>query len=252
MRHYKLLITFLLSVLLFVLPPSLLSADNSAVIPHKKTPAPQSSEDSLTNKNMDLPRQDIQRFVNAIALIHHYYIKQVGNNELFNNAIRGMVGNLDPHSSYLDAADLKELKTTVSGQFVGVGLELTLSKEGMLKVISPLDGSPAQKAGIKPNDLIIKIDNQLVRNISLPEAVRRIKGKQGTKVTLTMLRKNVDKPLVFTLTREMIRLISVQSKMLEKGYAYVRLTFFQGPLEQQMLEAIEKLKKESGGKLSGL
>lgn len=207
---------------------------------------------NTNNKKMQLPRKDIQRFVTAIALIHHYYIKKVGNNELFDNAIRGMVASLDPHSSFLDANDLKELKTAVSGKFVGVGMELTITKGGLLKVISPLDDSPAQKAGIKANDIIIKVDEKLVRNLTLPEAVRRIKGKKGTRVTLTLLRKNVNKPLVLKLTRKTIHLVSVKSKMLENGYGYVRITFFQGPLEKQLRAAINKLKQHSDKKLRGL
>ncbi len=206
----------------------------------------------INGSNSQLPKQDIQRFVTTIALVHHYYIKKVDNNTLFDNAISGMISSLDPHSSYLSADDLKELKTTVSGEFVGIGIELTISQDGMLKVISPLDGSPAQRVGIKPNDYIIKIGTQLVRNISLQDAVRRIKGKKGTQVTLTILRKGVNKPLTFTVTREVIHLVGVKSKMLEPRYGYIRLTFFQGPLEKQMVDAIDKLKKESGGKLDGL
>src|SRR3990167_6615013 len=199
-----------------------------------------------------LPREDIQRFVSAIALIHRYYIKPVSNDDLFDHAIRGMVDSLDPHSDFLDAEDLKELKTTVSGKFVGVGIELTVSKDGLLKVVTPLDNSPAKKAGIQPEDIIIKIDNELIRNLNLREAVQRIKGKRGTQVTLIVLRKGVDKPLTFTLTRDTIHLNSVQSKMLEKGYGYVRISFFQGPVTTQLHQAIEQLKKESGDRLYGL
>src|SRR3990167_81046 len=206
----------------------------------------------INNSNKELPRGDIQRFVTAIALIHNYYIKNVTNDTLFNNAIRGMIANLDPHSSYLDPEELKELKTTVSGNFVGVGIELTIAKNGLLKVVSPLDNSPAKKAGIQPGDIIIKIDKQLVRDLNLQEAVQRIKGKKGTTVMLTILRKGTEKPLKFTLTRADIHLISVTSKMLEKGYAYVRISFFQGPLEKQLRDTINQLKKESGGQLQGL
>lgn len=209
------------------------------------------SVEDLNKESSELPKDDIQRFVTAIALIHHYYINPVTNTSLFDNSIRGMIASLDPHSAYLDAEDLKELKSTVSGEFVGVGIELTVSKEGLLKVISPLDGSPAQKAGIKPNDAIIKINKELVRNMSLEEAVRKIKGKAGTTVTLTILRQGVQKPLIFTLERQTIHLISVSSKMIEPGYAYVRITFFQGPLEKQLQEAIEKLKTQAGGRLKG-
>lgn len=235
----------------FAFTASIVTADTAAPV-DSSVQQNTLSMDDLNKESNQLPKEDIERFVSAIALIHRYYIKPVKNGSLFDSAIRGMIANLDPHSSYLDADDLKELKATVSGEFVGVGIELTLSKEGLLKVISPLDGSPAQKAGIKPEDYIIKINKELVRNLSLEEAVRKIKGKKGTKVTLTVLRKNVDKPLVFNLMRQTIHLISVNSKTLEPGYAYVRITFFQGPLEKQLQTAIEQLKKDNGGKLNGL
>nr|WP_251366228.1 S41 family peptidase [Coxiella-like endosymbiont of Rhipicephalus sanguineus] len=206
----------------------------------------------IENQNDELSKKNIQRFVTTIALIHRYYIKNVENDELFNSAISGMITSLDPHSSYLDTNDLKELKTTVSGEFIGIGIELTLSKDGLLKVISPLDDSPAARAEIKPNDFILKINGQLVQNMSLPEAVSRIKGKKGTSVTLTVLRKFMDKPLIFNITREPIHLISVKSKMLEPGYGYVRITFFQGPVVTQLHEAISKLKTESNSHLKGL
>ncbi|UVE59352.1 S41 family peptidase [Coxiella-like endosymbiont] len=189
----------------------------------------------------------MQRFVTAIALIHHYYIKNVSNEKLFNDAISDMISSLDPHSSYLDANDLKELKTTISGEFIGVGVELTISKDGILKVISPLDGSPAACTGIKPNDYIIKINDQLIQNISLPEAVSRIKGRKDTMLKLTILRTGINKPLIFNIKREPIHLISVKSKMLEPGYGYIRITFFQGPVKKQLRSAIDQLKKKRMG-----
>ncbi len=206
----------------------------------------------IENQNDELSKKNVQRFVTTIALIHRYYIKNVDNDELFNNAISGMIVSLDPHSSYLDTNDIKELKTTVSGEFVGIGIELTLSKDGLLKVISPLDDSPAARSEIKPNDFIVKINGQLVQNMSLLEAVGRIKGKKGTSVTLTVLRKSTDKPLIFNITREPIHLISVKSKMLEPDYGYVRITFFQGSVVTQLHEAISKLKTESNSHLKGL
>ncbi len=206
---------------------------------------------NVSRETKKLPRQDIQRFVTAIAVIHHYYIKKVTNQRLFNQAIQGMVSSLDPHSMYLDPASLKELKTTVSGKFVGVGIELTV-KNGLLKVISPLEGSPAQKAGVKANDIIMKIDDTFVRKISLNEAVKRIKGKKGTTVILTVIRKGDEKPITIPITRNVIKLVSVKEKMLQKGYGYVRITFFQGPVAAQLHRALEHLKEESDGKLSGL
>ena len=198
-----------------------------------------------------LPKEDIQRFVTAIAIIHHYYIYNISDNALFNSAIRGMVAGLDPHSSFLDADDIKELQTSVSGKFVGIGVELTLH-DGLLKVISPLDGSPAQKAGLKPNDLIIKVGSTLVRDMSLSEAIKRIKGTVGTTVDLTVMRPGSEKPLDFKVTRDTVNIEAVKSKMLSDGYGYVRLTFFQGNGEAELRAAIQKLKEQSNGKLQGL
>lgn len=197
------------------------------------------------------PQQDVQRFVKAISAIQNYYIKPVKDNELFNNAIRGMVSALDPHSTFLDADELKDLRSTVSGEFVGVGMELT-TQSGALKVISPLEGTPADRAGVQPDDLIIKIDGELVQNMSLRDAIGKIKGPRGSQVTLTIIRKNTDKPLVLTLTRDVIKIESVKSRLLQPGFAYTRITFFQGPVSDLLEKAVEKLKAESGGKLKGL
>ncbi len=198
-----------------------------------------------------LPRKEIKRFVTAIAIVRHYYIKPVSDEKLFNNAIKGMITNLDPHSAFLDPDDLRDLKTTVSGEFVGIGIELT-TQNGALKVISPLEGTPAFRAGIKPDDLIIKIDGKLVQNMNLREAVNHIKGKRGTTVNLTIIRKGSEKPLVLTVTRDVIKLETVKSKMLGNHYGYVRITFFQGPVDRLLHQAIKKLEKESNGHLNGL
>lgn len=202
-------------------------------------------------KTNNLPKKDIQRFVQTIAVIKHYYIKKVNDNKLFSNAIKGMVSSLDPHSAFLDSSALKDLQSTVSGQFVGVGIELT-SSNGALKVISPLEGTPAFRAGVKPNDLIVKINGQLVQNLSLREAVNRIKGPRGSKVVLTILRKNETKPLNLSITRDVIKLKTVTSKLLAPGYGYVRISFFQGPVAKMLKKSIAQLKKKSGGKLKGL
>ena len=202
-----------------------------------------------TSKNIELPREQVQRFVDAIAIIKHYYITNPEDKTLFDNAIKGMVENLDPHSSWLDADDLKELETAVSGEFVGVGVELT-TQDGVLKVVSPIEGSPSDRAGLKPGDIIIKIDNKIVQNMSLREAVNRIKGKKGTKVTLTILRKGSDKPVNLTITRDTIKLVTLRKKMLDDHYGYIRLSFFQGPVDNDLVKAIKEL--QSNYQLRGL
>ncbi len=150
---------------------------------------------------------------------------------------------------YLDAEDLKDLETAVSGEFVGIGVELT-TQDGALKVISPLEGTPADKAGLKPGDFIIKIDNKIVQNMSLREAVNRIKGKKGTQVSLTIVRKGEDKPINLNITRETVKLLTLRSKMLDDHYGYIRLSFFQGPVDDQLIKAVQDL--QSKYKLQGL
>ncbi len=198
-----------------------------------------------------LPMKDIKRFVTAIAVIRHYYIKKVTDSTLFDNAISGMVSNLDPHSSFLNKEDLQDLKIATSGQFAGIGIEI-IPDQGAIKVISPIDDTPAAKAGIKAGDLIIKINEDFVKNMTLREAVKKIRGKIGTKVKLTIIRKGKEKPLTFDITRNKIKLRTIKSRMLDKGYGYIRLGFFQGPVDKQLDNAIIKLKKKSGGKLNGL
>ena len=197
------------------------------------------------------PQQDVVRFTKALSAIQEYYIKPVNDTTLFNQAIKGMVASLDPHSTFLDASDVRELKATVSGEFVGIGVELT-TQQGALKVISPVDGSPASRAGIKTDDLIIKIDGELVQNMNLRDAVNKIKGPKGSPVTLTILRKGEEKPLVLHIIREMIVVQSVKSKLLEPGYAYARLTFFQGPVSTTLAKDIKKMLDASNGKLKGM
>ncbi len=198
-----------------------------------------------------LPYDQIKRFVTAISVVKHYYIKKTTNNELFDNAIQGMVSTLDPHSAFLDKEALKDLNMTVSGEFVGIGVELTL-QDGVLKVISPLEGTPADKAGIKAGDLIIKINQKLVQNMTLREALHLIKGKKDTKVHLTIIRENINKPLHITVIRNTIHVKTVKGKLLEPGFAYVRLSLFQGPVSENLRKIIKKLRAENKAPIKAL
>ncbi|MAR84248.1 MAG: peptidase S41 [Legionellales bacterium] len=203
------------------------------------------------NSPSAVPNDEIQEFVTAITAIKHYYISDTKDKTLFNNAISGMLTHLDPHSSYLDKEALKQMTSTVSGEFVGIGIELTVDK-GALKVISPLDGTPADKAGLKTNDLIIKVDNTLVENMSLSEAISKIKGKKGTLVTLTILRPHVAKPIIVSIKRDTIKVVTVKTKLLDDHYGYARLSFFQGKADQELKAAIAQLKKATNNQLNGL
>lgn len=216
-----------------------------------QVPADPKASDILEEESQQLSEEDIKRFVTSIAVVRHYYIKDVSDDALFNDAIRGMVASLDPHSTYLDANDLKELNNSVSGNFVGVGIEI-VPEQGALKVISPLDGSPAALAGIKPGDLIIKINNELVANMTFREAVSKIKGPTGTTVSLTVARLSLNKPLKFVVKRASIKINVIKTRLLDNHYAYVRISFFQNPLERQLINAINTLKQQSNNELRGL
>ncbi|KTD32012.1 S41 family peptidase [Legionella israelensis] len=201
--------------------------------------------------NSPVPLEDVQRFSNALNQIKKYYVKPVEDKELFDNAIQGMLSNLDPHSSYLNEDAFKDLQTATSGEFGGLGIEVTM-EEGVVKVITPLVDTPAFKAGIKAGDYIIKLGHQSVQGISLKDAVNIMRGKPGSTIDLTILRKGEDKPLTFTLVRETIQIKSVKSKLLDGHYGYIRLTHFQALTGKSLIQAVERLKQQSGGKLQGL
>ncbi len=197
------------------------------------------------------PLEDIQRFTNAISLIKNYYIEPVTDKKLFENAIRGMLQYLDPHSAYLDENDYKDLNMSTKGQFSGLGLEVTM-EDGLIKVISPLDDGPAAKAGIKAGDRIILLDNQPVKGMSLRDAVNKMRGAVGTKIRLTIIRDKSPKPLVIDVTRQTIEIKSVKGELLSNKYAYVRISHFQENTSKEVLSTLETLRKKAEGNFSGL
>ena len=204
-----------------------------------------------TSKKDPLQEKDVSRFTNAIAQIKDFYVQPISDKKLLEDAIRGMLSGLDPHSEYLDKDAYKTLLMTTSGAFGGLGIEVT-GEYGVLKVISPIDDTPASKAGIKSGDYIVAIDGKLVNEMTLNEAVDKMRGKKGTAVTLTVIRKNQKTPLSFKLTRDEIRITSVKSNMLDNGFGYVRISEFQEPTTELMISAIKKLQKDSNGQLRGL
>lgn len=210
-----------------------------------------SSAPQKKSNSVDIPVQDIQRFSTVIAQIKRYYIENPSDKTLFNNAIRGMLMNLDPHSAYLDEDDLKDLQTVTTGEFGGIGIEI-IPENGYIKVISPLDDTPAYKAGMKAGDLIIRIDDKIIRKMTVRDAINMIRGKRGTSVELTVLRKGEKKPLHFNVMRDVVKVASVKSKMLEPGYGYARIVFFQAPAADDLKNAITKLLTEAKGHMKGL
>jgi len=234
--------------------PATASSPASPIIPKAAQPVTSPAAiTAATNKEDSQPLQenDVSRFTNTIALINEFYVKPVNEKKLLENAIRGVVSGLDPHSEYLDEDAYKTLLMETSGEFGGIGIEVT-GEYDVLKVVSPIDGTPAAKAGVKTGDYIVAINNKLVSNMSLSEAVNEIHGKKGSTLTLTVLRKGQDKPLNFALTRDNIKIESVKSKMLNSGFGYVRISEFQEPTPALMIKAIEDLQKQSNGNLKGL
>ncbi len=206
---------------------------------------------SVSDKPQNVSDDDINRFTNTIVLIKDFYVQSIGDKTLLDDAIRGMVSGLDPHSEYLDTQAYKTLLMTTSGEFGGVGIEVT-PEYGILKIVAPMDDTPASKAGIKSGDYIVAIDGKLVSEMSLQDAVDKMRGKAGSQVILTILRKGEKTPLTFKLSRQVIKITSVKSRMLDRNFGYVRISQFQEPTAKLMHDAIMELKNKNQGKLSGI
>jgi carboxyl-terminal processing protease len=198
-----------------------------------------------------LPVEELRAFTDVFGRIKNDYVEDVNDRELLENAIRGMLTGLDPHSAYLDREQFKELQVGTSGEFGGLGIEVGM-EDGFVKVIAPIDDTPAQRAGVQAGDLIIRLDDTPVKGMSLNDAVKLMRGKPGTSIVLTIVRNGVDAPLKITVTRDVITVKSVRSRMLEDGFGYVRISQFQAKTADSLLQAVEDLKKENGGSLKGL
>jgi carboxyl-terminal processing protease len=198
-----------------------------------------------------LPVEELRTFSDVFGRIKNDYVEDVEDSELLNNAIRGMLSGLDPHSSYLDQEQFKELQVGTTGEFGGLGIEVGM-EDGFVKVISPIDDTPAQRAGIKAGDLIIRLDDTPVKGLTLNDAVKIMRGKPGTVLRLTVVREGVDQPLKIDIKRDVIKVKSVKQRMLDEGFGYVRISQFQSKTADNMVEAIEAMKKEAGGSLKGL
>ncbi len=198
-----------------------------------------------------LPVEELRAFTEVFGHIKSNYVEPVTDKKLFTEAINGMLNGLDPHSSYLDADAFKDLQVGTQGEFGGLGIEVGM-EDGLVKVISPIEDTPAYQAGIKSGDLILKLDDSLVKGMTLNDAVKRMRGKPGSKIVLTILRKNENKPLIITVVRAVIKVQSVKSKLVEPGYGFVRITQFQEHTGENLATALEKLVKDNKGDLKGM
>ena len=191
-----------------------------------------------------LPVDELRAFTEVFGKIKSDYVEPVEDKKLINEAINGMLNGLDPHSSYLDQDAFKDLQVSTQGEFGGLGIEVGM-EDGFVKVVSPIEDTPAYLAGVKSGDLIIKLDDTPVKGLTLNDAVKRMRGKPNTKITLTILRKGELKPLVVTLTRAVILVKSVKNKLLESGYGYVRITQFQDHTGEDLVKALDTLAKQN-------
>ncbi len=198
-----------------------------------------------------LPLRELRTFAEVFNIVKAEYVVPVSSRTLIDNALRGMVNNLDPHSQYLDPRQYRQLRVDTTGRFGGVGLEVTEYK-GFLKVVTPIHGTPGGRSGIKPGDLIVRINGTFIQGLSLRKAVRLLRGRPGSTVALTVLRKGQAQPLTFRLERQIIKIHSVAGRLLAPGYAYLRISEFQGDTGKGVTRALTHLIAANHGPLKGL
>lgn len=240
----KMLFRHVFFIVLLILPLLAHGAEES-------TESGQNTAEQDTNVTEGVPLEEIRTFSEVFSRVKSDYVDNIGDKKLLENAIRGMLAGLDPHSAYLDREAYKALQEGTSGEFGGLGIEVGM-EDGFIKVISPIDDTPAARAGVQAGDTIIRLDDMPVKGMSLSEAVEHMRGKPGTDIELTIVREDSDKPITITITRDIIKVESVKSRMLEPGYGYVRLSQFQSHTGEDARKAIEKLKAEAENGLKGI
>lgn len=213
--------------------------------------SPLSVDAQAQQETETLPLQQLRAFADIFGRIKANYVEPVEDNVLLENAIRGMVSGLDPHSNYLDSKDYKDLQVGTKGEFGGLGIEVGM-EDGFVKVISPIDDTPAQHAGVQSGDLIVRLDDTPVKGLNLSEAVALMRGKPGTSIELTIIRKGEEKPIKLTVTRDIIRVASVKSRLLDQRFAYLRISQFQANTTNDMLKSLTRLQGEADGELQGM
>ncbi len=199
----------------------------------------------------EVPLEELRVFTDVFARVKSDYVEPVEDRTLIESAIRGMLSGLDPHSAYLGPDEFKELQIGTRGEFGGLGIEVSM-EDGFVKVVAPIDDTPAQRAGIRAGDLIIRIDDTPVKGMTLNEAVKLMRGKPGTKVTLTIVREGQERPLKITITRAVIKVKSVKTRLYDGSFGYVRITHFQAKTAKGLADAVDRLRRKAGGPLKGL
>ena len=222
------------------------SAEQSAQ-PSTKKPnndTPQKTVITLPDPAKQLPLDDLRKFTEVFDRIKKAYVEDVDDSTLLNNAIKGMLSGLDPHSAYLEPSAFDDLQESTSGQFGGLGIEVG-QESGFVKVIAPIDDTPAQKAGIEAGDLIIKLDDTPVKGMSLDDAVKLMRGEPGSPIVLTIARESENGPIEITIVRDIIKVTSVKTRLLEPGYGYLRITQFQAQTGEDFSKGLAALKEEN-------
>ena len=209
------------------------------------------SDKSRIHASDEVPVEDIEQFVDIFKRIKEQYVDEVNDDELFKNAIQGMVNGLDPHSDFLSKDDFDELKIGTTGRFGGLGIEIT-QEDSYIKVISPIDDTPAMRAGILAGDMIIKVDDKDLKDVPINDAVKLMRGEPGTSVEVTILRKKENKPIILVIQREIIISKGIKTKIFKNNIGYIRLSNFQSNSTSDLQTAFYKLNKESNNKLQGL
>ena len=195
--------------------------------------------------------ESIELFTDVISIVKKSYVEEVDTKKLIYGAINGMLSSLDPHSSFMPPETYKEMKIETKGSFGGLGIEISI-KDGLLTVISPIEDTPAYKAGIKAGDQIIKIDDRFTKDMSVMDAVKRMRGLKGTKITLTIMREGFERPKEFPLVRDIVQVKSVKYKTLDEGFGYIRIAQFQEKTDDDLVKAFQDLKLKNKGNLRGL
>jgi carboxyl-terminal processing protease len=213
--------------------------------------AVQAERTAAKQVDQPLPIDELRTFTEVFSRIKADYVEPVEDKKLLRDAIQGMLAGLDPHSSFLDPEGFKELRVGTEGEFGGLGIEVTM-EDGFVKVVSPIEDTPAARAGLKTGDLIIRLDSKAVKGMALNDAVKLMRGKPGSDIVLTVVREGQPKPLTFTLTRAVIKVQSVKHRMLENGIGYVRITQFQANTGDGLKDALAKLKLQNKNNLTGL
>ncbi len=199
----------------------------------------------------DLPLEDLRVFTEVFAKVKSDYVEDVGDKTLLENSIKGMINGLDPHSAYLDPEEYKTLQEGTTGEFGGLGIEVGI-EDGFVKVIAPIDDTPAQKAGVEAGDIIVKIDETPTKGMSLNDAVEKMRGRPGSSIKLTIMRQGRDQPLEFNIVRDTIKVDSVKERTLDAGFGYLRISHFQQHTGEDLVRSVGKLQKDNANKLKGL